>query len=159
MGLLYGGIFLVAVMNFDKVIHRRCEKVAFQLETSRRDKFYLLFICFGLYTLLSVYYVGQSETWITPLEWMKNSGTEEQKCRDELFRHSQNTIGLSQTFHYVNILFFIIGMTFGTSYSIQIVDPIDWVHTKLVKRLIRGFLGVGIAMGFYFLMYLITPAD
>jgi hypothetical protein len=29
MGLLYGGIFLVAVMNFDKVIHRRCEKVAF----------------------------------------------------------------------------------------------------------------------------------
>ena len=29
MGLLYGGIFLVAVMNFDKAIHRRCEKVAF----------------------------------------------------------------------------------------------------------------------------------
>lgn len=50
-------------------------------------------------------------------------------------------------------------MTFGTSYSIQIVDPIDWVHTNLTKRIIRGVLGVGISVGFYFLMYLIKPVD
>ena len=73
MGLLYGGIFLVAVLNFDKVIHRKCEKVAFQLETSRREKFYLLFVCLGLFSLLYIYYVGQTETWITPLEWVKYS--------------------------------------------------------------------------------------
>jgi hypothetical protein len=78
MGLLYGGIFLVAVMNFDKAIHRSCEKVAFQLETSRRDKFYLLFLCLGLFVLLYIYYVGQTETWITPLEWMKYSYDEGQ---------------------------------------------------------------------------------
>jgi hypothetical protein len=88
LGGLYGLIFLVAVLNFDKGIHRRCEKVAFQLETSRRDKFYLLFTCLGLFVLLYMYYVGQTETWITPLEWMKSSVEEEQKCRDELFRHS-----------------------------------------------------------------------
>ena len=50
-------------------------------------------------------------------------------------------------------------MSFGTSYSIQIVDPIDWVHTSLTKRIIRGVLGVGISIGFYTLMYLINPVD
>ena len=29
MGLLYGIIFLVFVMNFDKTIHRKCEKIGF----------------------------------------------------------------------------------------------------------------------------------
>lgn len=50
-------------------------------------------------------------------------------------------------------------MSFGISYSIQTVDPIDWVHTKLSKRIIRGFLGVGISLGFYELMHLIKPTD
>ncbi len=88
MGLLYGGIFLVTVMNFDKVIHRRCERVAFQLEASRREKFYLLFICLGLFAILYIYYVGQAETWITPLEWIKNQVDSEELCRNELFSHS-----------------------------------------------------------------------
>jgi hypothetical protein len=50
-------------------------------------------------------------------------------------------------------------MSFGTSYSIQKVDPIDWVHTKLAKRIARGILGVGISGTFYFLMFQIEPVD
>ena len=32
-------------------------------------------------------------------------------------------------------------MGFGTSYSIAYVNPFDWVHTKLYKRIIRGVVG------------------
>ena len=36
-------------------------------------------------------------------------------------------------------------MTFGCSYSLIYVDCIDWVKTKLWKRLVRGFIGVALA--------------
>jgi hypothetical protein len=55
----------------------------------------------------------------------------------------------------VNTLFFIVGMSFGTSYSISVVDPINWVHTSLKKRLIRGVAGTLISVGFYNLVLLI----
>ena len=41
----------------------------------------------------------------------------------------------------------MIGMAFGTPYSIAYVDPLEWVHTRFSKRLLRGFLGVGIVIG------------
>ena len=88
MGVLYGTIFLVFVMNFDKNIHRYCEKLGFQLETSRIQKFYMLFTCIGLFVALGIYYSGQKESWIMPLDWIKNSTDKEIECRDDLFRHS-----------------------------------------------------------------------
>ena len=50
-------------------------------------------------------------------------------------------------------------MSFGTSYSISVVDPIDWVHTSLTKRLIRGVAGTLISVGFYNLVLLIKVID
>ena len=33
-------------------------------------------------------------------------------------------------------------MTFGCSYSLLKIDCIDWVRTRLHKRLIRGFVAI-----------------
>jgi hypothetical protein len=56
-------------------------------------------------------------------------------------------VGLVQTFFYTDVLFFMIGMGFGTSYSTAYVNPFEWVHTRLSKRLARGVLGVGLVTG------------
>ena len=58
MGLLYGIVFLVLVINFDKSIHRQCEKTGFELEPSRKYKFYLFFLCIGLMVAISIYYMS-----------------------------------------------------------------------------------------------------
>ena len=68
-------------------------------------------------------------------------------CAEKLVKHSQNTVGLIQTFFYTNVLFVMVGMGFGTSYSIAYVNPFEWVHTRFVKRLTRGVLGVGFVTG------------
>ena len=83
----------------------------------------------------------------------------EEDCQNELVRHSQNSIGLNSTFFYVNILFFVIGMGFGTSYSITYVDPYDWVRTAFYKRLIRGVAGVALVFGLNTLLGIVTVVD
>lgn len=40
-------------------------------------------------------------------------------------------------------------MGFGTSYSLVHVDCLDWVHTSMTKRIIRGLLGCAIALGIH----------
>jgi hypothetical protein len=40
-------------------------------------------------------------------------------------------------------------MGFGCSYSLVDVDCIDWVKTRIIKRIIRAFIGVFLAVGFY----------
>jgi len=73
IGLLYGFLFLVLVMNFDTSIHSLCEKIGFQVETSRKYKFYLFFLCIGLYVPLSIYYGDQANEWVSPVIWLDNS--------------------------------------------------------------------------------------
>jgi len=50
-------------------------------------------------------------------------------------------------------------MGFGTSYSLVHVDCIDWVHTSLLKRIIRGLLGSAISVGTFYLYRLIPTND
>jgi hypothetical protein len=50
-------------------------------------------------------------------------------------------------------------MGFGTSFSLVHVDCLDWVHTGVVRRFIRGILGTAIATGIYFLFVLIPSND
>jgi hypothetical protein len=47
---------------------------------------------------------------------------------------------------WTSILFYIIGMSFGCSYSLLTVDCIDWVKTSFKKRLIRAVIGISIAI-------------
>jgi hypothetical protein len=159
MGLLYGLLFLVFTLTFDSSIHRYCELTGFQLEPSKKYKFYLFFLCLGLFSILLVYYSEECEDWITPKMWLDNTIDQEKVCLELLYHHSQNRIGLDQTFYYSYVLFFLIGMGFGTSYSIEKVDCLEWVHTRPMKRLIRGVLGVGITLLIYGLILLIDPAD
>jgi hypothetical protein len=94
MGLLYGLMFLVLVLNFDSSIHHLCEKIGFVVETSRKYKFYLFFLCIGLYVPLFIYYLQQCEDWISPIIWIDNSTHPEERCFKDLYNHSQNRIGL-----------------------------------------------------------------
>jgi hypothetical protein len=47
---------------------------------------------------------------------------------------------------WTSILFYIIGMSFGCSYSLLTVDCIEWVKTSFKKRLIRAVIGISIAI-------------
>lgn len=150
MGFLYGGMVLVISMNFDTSIHLMCEKTGFIIETSRKYKFYLFFLCLGLFVPVLIYYLQMCDEWISPQMWLDNSTYPEDQCIKVLFKHSQNRIGLDQTFNYVSVLFFIVGMGFGTSYSITQVDCLDWVHTGTLKKVIRGVIGCSIIYGITF---------
>ena len=44
-----------------------------------------------------------------------------------------------------SILFYIIGLGFGTSYSLLQVDCFDFVRTHWAKKVGRAFLGCGLA--------------
>ena len=52
----------------------------------------------------------------------------------------------------------MIGMGFGTSYSIAYVNPFDWVHTKFYKRVIRGVVGTLLVwvIGFIFQKFVLV---
>jgi hypothetical protein len=147
IGLLYGLIYLVLCLNFDREIHKMCEKTGFIVQSSRKYKFYLFFLCIGLFIVTLVYYNCEIDNWTMPQTWVVNVSD---PCKEDLLKSSNNRLGLDQTFFFTSILFFITGMGFGTSYSLVHVDCIQWVHTSAVKRVLRSILGCGIVTGIYF---------
>lgn len=66
IGALYGMVFLVLCMNFDTEIHRLCEKTGFIVQSSRKYKFYLFFLCIGLFIIALVYYNSELDFWTMP---------------------------------------------------------------------------------------------
>ena len=55
-------------------------------------------------------------------------------------------LGNVETYNEVSVLFFLVGLVFGTSYSMTTVDVANWiVHTPWYIRVMRGAVGVGIA--------------
>lgn len=60
-----------------------------------------------------------------------------------------NSLGILQTFSRTMIVYFQIGMVFGSSFSLKEVDCISWVKTSLPKRIIRSILGAVIAIGIF----------
>lgn len=73
----------------------------------------------------------------------------ENQCRELLFTIGATRLGEYETFRWTAILFQIVGISFGTSYSLMSVDCFDWVKTVWWKRLIRGILGLGISYGMF----------
>lgn len=147
IGLLYGLIYLVMCLNFDREIHKICEKTGFIVQSSRKYKFYLFFTCIGLFIVSLVYYNCELDNWTMPQTWVVNVA--DNPCRQDLLDSSNNRLGLDQTFFFTSILFFITGMGFGTSYSLVYVDCLDWVHTSIMIRLIRGVLGCTLVTGLF----------
>ena len=44
------------------------------------------------------------------------------------------------------MIFYIIGLGFGTSYSLIEVDQLDVVSTNWKKRIVRAIIGIGISV-------------
>jgi len=59
-------IFLVVCLNFDKEIHKLCEKTGFIVQSSRKFKFYLFFLSICLFVVALVYYNAEVDNWTMP---------------------------------------------------------------------------------------------
>ena len=80
-----------------------------------------------------------------PQVWVYNGTNNGTECGNK-FKHDGNyKMGINQTYDLTAILFYIVGMVFGQSYSVQHVKPLLWVQTSPCKRMIRTLLGVTLA--------------
>jgi len=66
-----------------------------------------------------------------------------------IFRAGASELGIYATFNTHAILFWIVGMGFGCSFSLVDVDCIDWVKTDWKKKLARSLLGVLLLVGLF----------
>ena len=77
--------FLICV-SYDRVIDKNCEKVGFSVRSSRKYKFYLLFlngILFGVSSLWA--FSTPSDSQYEKQLWIINSSTNEQECNKRLY--------------------------------------------------------------------------
>ena len=52
-----------------------------------------------------------------------------------------SSFGAEETFKDSAVIFYVIGMGFGTSFSLIEVDCFDWVKTRPWKRFLRAAIG------------------
>jgi hypothetical protein len=153
MGTLTAFVYLVIVLTFDKEIHRWCEKTGFILQSSRVRKFNTFFACLGGLVLYLMFYLAISDQWDVPQIWIINASFNSPVCTAQFNQRANNRIGTNQTFDQTGILFFIIGMVFGQSYSLNYVRPLLWVHTEPWRKVIRLVVGVAVSGAFSYGMY------
>lgn len=61
-------------------------------------------------------------------------------------------LGNLETFDLASMLFYLIGMVFGTTFSMaERVDALDWIHAPLSHRIARIVLAVVIILPIYYL--------
>jgi len=147
MGSMYAFVYLVACITFDKEIHRFCEKAGFILQKSRYRKFKTLFIVVIAWTVVFMFICAKNSTFDIPQTWILNV-SENEICNEKLNSQAYNRLGTNQTFDQTAILFFIVGMVFGQSYSLNYIKPLLWVHSEWWRRLIRCIIGTGLSIGF-----------
>ena len=63
-------------------------------------------------------------------------------------------MGNQSTFNYSSILFFLIGIEFGASYSMTQINILDFIQTHLALRVLRALVGLAIALGIAYLFTL-----
>jgi hypothetical protein len=73
LGMIYGLIYLIIILDLDEEIHRMCEKMAFVIRSSRKYKFYLFFFCIGAFIVLSIYFNAELTDWRMPENWFVNA--------------------------------------------------------------------------------------
>lgn len=66
IGQMFGLIYLVFALTFDKEIHRLCEKSGFIVKASRGMKFDIFFVCIAALVALSIYYMCDVFIWDMP---------------------------------------------------------------------------------------------
>ena len=60
-------------------------------------------------------------------------------------------MGGNATFEINSILFFLIGMGFGTPFSMTKINLLDWNRTSVPKKVIRMAIAAGLYVGIYYL--------
>lgn len=144
-----GFCYLVFALTFDREIHKFCEKAGFIVRTSRGKKFEVFFICLGFFLAATIYYMTADARWMMPQKWVVNATFNEKVCEVKFSKRANYELGICQSYTYASSLFFIVGMVFGQSYSVQYVKPLLWVHTSWPLKLIRTVLGTLITLGLY----------
>lgn len=149
IGQSFGFIYLVLCLTFDSQIHTLCEKSGFILQSSRKKKFEIFFKALGAFVVFTVVYFAYSANWQPPDEWIITIIRSSPDCSSKIEDSFDFKIGLSATYEYSAMLFFLIGMVFGQSYAIQFVQPLLWVGANWLKRVFRTLIGVGLAVCLY----------
>lgn len=144
MGTLTAFVYLVICLTFDKEIHRWCEKTGFILQSSRLRKFQMFFACLLMFTLYSLFYMTVNDQWDIPQNWIINASFNSDRCQGIFNQRANNRLGTNQTFDQIGILFFMVGMVFGQTYSLNYVRPLLWVHSLLWQKVLRLILGASI---------------
>ena len=66
-------MYFILCANFDAVILTYCEQIGFILRSSRKYKFYLLFLCMGLFIIGVVVLEANMDSWADQQLWIINA--------------------------------------------------------------------------------------
>ena len=70
--MLYSVTFFIIIVNFDAQILTMCEQIGFIVRSSRKYKFYLLFISIGLYVIGLILLDNNQTDWSDQQIWIIN---------------------------------------------------------------------------------------
>ena len=147
---MVGFSYLVATLVFDNEIHKFTLKVGFSMRSSRAKKFNLFFMLVALQVIIIIMYYSLSTNWTMPQNWVRNSNNfENDTCSQKFEKKANNEIGLSQTFCKSSVLCTLMGMLFGWPFAMHHFQALQlqWINTKLWKRLVRLVFGIAVAVG------------
>lgn len=74
ISVLFSFIYFVICINFDNEILDRCEKIGFIVRSSRKYKFYLFFLCIGLFICAQAMTQTLNVGWQNEQTWVINIG-------------------------------------------------------------------------------------
>ena len=154
MSVIFALVYLGVTLYFDDEIMHFCEKLGFIQKTSRYYKFYTLFASMILFICVSILCAGIRDTWVEHTDWLINSVDDltNETCRRHLSgsKHDVRFLGNLETFDLASMLFYLIGMVFGTTYSMaERVDALDWINTTWDQRVARIMLASLICISTY----------
>lgn len=156
MSAIFAIIYLFVAIYFDDEIMRFCEKLGFIQKSSRYYKFYTLFASMILFIAVTILCSGIRDTWLEHTDWLINSVDDllNDSCRRHLTgsKHDVRFLGNIETFDLSSMLFYIIGMVFGTTFSMaERVDALDWIRSSWKQRFARLILALLFSFSTYML--------
>lgn len=154
IGVVYGILYTALCLTLDTEIHRISEMSAFIIKTSKKYKFYVMFLSMAAFCCVVVYYNSELITWRVPQKWIVNSQDE---CKFD--KNFEVRLGIDDTFKETSAIFGLIGLTFGASHATKSVDNVTWAYTTWWKRGLRGLIGVIIYVGIFIVFDLIPKVD
>ena len=103
--------------------------------------------------MISAVIIGsQKDVWVNDQQWMINVINNNKAYNivkeDE---QSYTQIGGNATFELNSILFFLIGIGFGTPFSMTKINLLDWNRTSVPKKIIRTALACGLYVGIFYI--------